>query len=390
MDHQITPLSPTGITTRQSLQIFSNYLVNVWERTKTPYGLDEALESVRKPNVTQQETEETRRQDTAAIFLDCGFQAWLAYYLATHLQARHYKGRRFVVETITAFDLLSLEDRTQVAEAVAAIECHATVKNAIRKLMASPKRRRKSLEHLHTRFDNVSSDVKGLCGEARLPTLATESVIASLGSVVEEPSYTINAIDSTTTVHADSPGSPTETQPPPAQEQTCTYASYHGIMAIFPPYICSALNSKDGKADVTMGFPHVRHYGLKPYCLMSLVIKASEIPYIVMRLFKVHIGTGEGIRHFVLENGGRLLPVSGFQFQGALDGDIVGLLGSKISKAIAESPVREGELAEGIVATRCVSMSFGRSPQDNGVLNLSLGLTDGIWMKNALFTGDSS
>ena len=159
-------------------------------------------------------------------------------------------------------------------------------------------------------------------------------------------------------------------------------------MDIFPPYICGATSTKDGRADVTMGFPYIRRYGLKPYCLMSLVIKASEVAFIAMQLFKVHIGTGDGIRQFVLTNGGRLLPVPGFQFQGSLDSDIDGLLGPKISKAIAESPVREEELAEGIVATRCVSMSFTRDPQDDGILNLSLGLTDGLWMKKKLYTED--
>lgn len=157
-------------------------------------------------------------------------------------------------------------------------------------------------------------------------------------------------------------------------------------MAIFPPYMCGAISPKEGRADVTMSFPYVRSYVLKPYCLMSLVIKASEVPYIAMRLFKAHIGTGDGVRHFVLDNGGRLLPVNGFHFQGSLDSDIDGLLGSKISKAIAESPVREQEYAEGIVATRCVTMSFSRDTQDSGVLNLSLGLTDGLWMKNKLYT----
>ncbi|KAK3328701.1 hypothetical protein B0T19DRAFT_197786 [Cercophora scortea] len=115
------------------------------------------------------------------------------------------------------------------------------------------------------------------------------------------------------------------------QEQTCAHASYRGIMGIFPPYMRGAINPKDGSADVTMVFPLVRRNGLTPYCLVSLVIKANEVAFIVMQLFKAHIGTGDEIRYFVLPNGGRLLPRPGFQFQGSLDSDIHGLLGHKIS-----------------------------------------------------------
>ncbi|KAH6988414.1 hypothetical protein EDB80DRAFT_730072 [Ilyonectria destructans] len=97
------------------------------------------------------------------------------------------------------------------------------------------------------------------------------------------------------------------------QEQTYSHASYRGIMDIFPPYMCGTISPKDGRADVTMLFPHIRSYGSKKhYCLMSLVIKASEVPFIAMRLFKEHIGTGDGVRRFVLDKGGGLLPVNGF------------------------------------------------------------------------------
>ena len=137
-----------------------------------------------------------------------------------------------------------------------------------------------------------------------------------------------------------------------------------------------------------MSFPVIRRNGPTPYCLVSMVIKASEVMYIAMQLFAVHIGVENGVRHEVLSNGGRSNPPS-FHYQGSLECDIDKLLGPKISKAIAGSPVREEELAQGIVATRCVTMSFAVDAQASGILNLSLGLSDGVSMRDKLYRDET-
>jgi hypothetical protein len=157
-------------------------------------------------------------------------------------------------------------------------------------------------------------------------------------------------------------------------------------MQFFPPYICGAVSAKDGKANVTMDFPRDTKHGLKLHCLMSLDIKASEIPFITWRLFHVRIDTGDdGLRHQVLANGGRGLAREGFQFQGSLDHDIDSVLGPEMAKAIAKSPVREAELDAGITATRCVTIYFSGNPLRSGILNLSLGLEHGLKMREKLF-----
>lgn len=141
-DHQFT-LPNAESTISASLRIFTDCLLKKWTRIKTPYGLDEALGSVNKTDVTQLDAGEAARQETSVIFLNSGFQAWLAYFLVTHNQGRHYSGQKVTAETIRAFDQLPREDRIRVAAAVASTESHATVKDAIRKLTASQKRRRK-------------------------------------------------------------------------------------------------------------------------------------------------------------------------------------------------------------------------------------------------------
>ncbi|KAK3377674.1 hypothetical protein B0H63DRAFT_435878 [Podospora didyma] len=344
-----------------SLEIFKNYLVLEWERTKTPYGLDESLESIAK-NEPSSDPNEAAQRETARIFLKCGFRAWLAHFLATHHQGYHYKGQRSEKETINAFHQLPHEDRTNVAAAVASIDCHATVQAAIDKLMHKPKRRRKFAQ----------------------PPLRPTST-AMTASTTATTATTATA--TTAALETSSLGGSTTTLTP--EEQMCTRASFLGVMDIVPPYICGAISPKDGAADVTMSFPVIRRNGLTPYCLVSMAIKATEVTHIAMQLFPIHIGMEDGIRYMVLSNGGRFYPPS-FHFQGSLESDIDRLLGCTISKAIAGSPVREEELAQGIVATRCVTMSFAVGAQEGGVLNLSLGLSDGVWMRDKLYRDETT
>ncbi|KAI8710905.1 hypothetical protein NCS52_01519200 [Fusarium sp. LHS14.1] len=405
-----------------SYRSFTARLQQQWPRTKAPYGLDEALKALQptlRGAATNQGEDHRRRLETEVIFLQAGFQAWLAYFLTVHHQGQHYTGQQETRETVEAFRHLSSEDRTKVAKELAGFKCHETVEKAIQKLMESRKRQRL----INGTYDEESPDyatnatISSLLsvGES-LPltdsamgasTIHTNTTMSRLPSIVESlppaddamgastthPNTTIWSLpptDGAMTVSTTSGtlGSKPASDPATAfkQAQQCTLGSYRGLMDFFPPYLCSAVPAKDGKADVTMDFPHATKHGLKLHCLMSLVIKASEVPYITLRLFHVHIGVGDdGIRHEVLPNGGRGLARKGFQFQGSLDDDIDSILGPKMVKAIAQSPVREAELGVGIAATRCVTINFSDNPLDSGILSLSLGLEYGLKMRKKLF-----
>jgi hypothetical protein len=353
-----------------------------------PYGLDQALDSLRDPS----HPSNLARRETATIFLDCGFKAWLAYFLATHYHGHHFKGQKANTEAINAFDQLSRQERTAVAVAVASISCHATVDEAIQRLMENPKRRREYLQYLLNPPSNTSSGLAHSANAALQPSptilqTAVESPPHPNGAMqppqtTDRPLYSNGAIPTSTSATHENNASNSST------EQTLEYASWCGMMDVFPGYMCSVINSRNGCADVTMSFPVVAR-GLKPYCLLSLVIKANQVEFIAWRLFQSHIRTEDGVRHFVLPNSGRLVPPS-FQFQGSLAHDINDLLGPEVGKAIAGSPVREEEVLQGIVATRCVSMTLTIRSQDNGILNLSLNLTDGLSMKRKLYPESES
>ncbi|KAJ4031947.1 hypothetical protein NW753_010597 [Fusarium oxysporum] len=365
-------------------KLFTTPLQKPWTRTKTPYGLDDALTALRSEKQLATDQEQAKR-DTEKIFLKAGFQAWFAYFLANRDQYHHPR-QTSNHQTLQAFHDLSTDDRAKVAIAIAGIKCHETVEAAIESLMANRKRQNETR-------DEESSDCATNATMSSLPsadstmtasTTHTNTTIPSLRSAIAG----LPPTDAVVTV-PDTPGTLEFNGDPAAafiQAQQCTLGSFQGLMDLFPPYICGAVAAKDGKANITMDFPHATKHGLKLHCLMSLVIKASEIPFITWRLFHVHISTGDdGIRHQILPNGGRGIARQGFQFQGSLDGDIDSVLGSDMVKAIGKSPVREAELGVGITATRCVTISFSDNPLDNGILNLSLGLEHGLKMREKLF-----
>ncbi|KAF1999574.1 hypothetical protein P154DRAFT_523132 [Amniculicola lignicola CBS 123094] len=122
---------PDEYVIEDSIQIFRKYLVSEWTRTKTPYGLDAALAKATTsgPDCTER------------IFLNAGFKAWLAYFLATPGEG-HFEGRQAQVEAMAVFQNHSIKDRRLTAERVAKIIPHSTVQAAISKMLQEPKRRR--------------------------------------------------------------------------------------------------------------------------------------------------------------------------------------------------------------------------------------------------------
>jgi len=70
--------------------------------------------------------------ETSAIFLAAGFQAWLAYFVA------HCDVQASTRRTLGAFDGLPPQERTHTANRIASVECHDTVREAIRGFLDRP------------------------------------------------------------------------------------------------------------------------------------------------------------------------------------------------------------------------------------------------------------
>lgn len=119
-------------TIDECVQLLASYLTNPWQRQRAPKGFDEALTTARSESTS-----------TARVFLDAGFHAWLAYFLATEHEGRHHKGQSAKRKAITALQQFPIERQNQVAMALANVDAHPTVQSAIEDLR-HPKRRRKS------------------------------------------------------------------------------------------------------------------------------------------------------------------------------------------------------------------------------------------------------
>jgi len=122
-----------AVTIRDATAIFSRELTSVWNREKTPYGLQDSMVHARS----------APPESTSRIFYDTDFTSWLAYFLVWNKchSRSHYKGQRFDKNTLLAFDQLAIEDRQAVAAVLSNVQIQPTVQSAIERLQANSKRR---------------------------------------------------------------------------------------------------------------------------------------------------------------------------------------------------------------------------------------------------------
>lgn len=166
-------------------------------------------------------------------------------------------------------------------------------------------------------------------------------------------------------------------------------ASLPGIGKVFDPHTTRAimrLNAEDdsttpSKGAVTMVFPST---GLVD-CLLRLEIYPSEVEHLAMALFKTRIKSEDQIRHVCLKDGVILTPTPEITLSGVLDEAIAEVFGREIHEAVKACYLREKELKEGIVATKCILMILSNKPSDGAVIGLSLGLEEGVSIREELY-----
>lgn len=361
-DSQPNQDQPNQDTIGDPVEIFRKYLVSEWTRQKTPYGLDGALAdaAVSEPG------------DTGRIFLNAGFTAWVAYFLASTGES-HYEGRLVQLQAIEAFNLLPIEERELGAKRVAETVPHATVTNAIDKMLRDPKRRRL----LSPTSDQESPEQPSSTSPARSISFNVEP----LPNPTQR--YTTANLDpSQNDIHLASG----------LQQQVLSAASLQGTADLFPEYMSDAIRvdpvEGDGttcwKTAVTMSFP----YSGKVDCLMSLAIRETKVEYIAMALFKVHVDVDPAARarQVVLEHGVRLVPNPEITLQGVQKEAIIKVLGAEIYEAIKASRVCEEEQQQKPTrATRCVSMIIPSNPHLGAIINLNLSLKGGSRVRDKLY-----
>lgn len=170
-------------------------------------------------------------------------------------------------------------------------------------------------------------------------------------------------------------------------QRVITNASLQGIAKTFDPYMSGAIrkiNQKDSvlTAAVTMAFPP---WALLD-CLMSLDVLPSKVQYLAMALFKVRVESEGQIRFVSFKDGVRLVPNPELTLKGVQDEAISEVFGDGIHQAITACRMRKKELREGNKVTECVSMILTGKHDEGAILNLALGLEEGIRIRRLLYT----
>lgn len=171
------------------------------------------------------------------------------------------------------------------------------------------------------------------------------------------------------------------------QGQVVSGASIPGLLSVFPSYINGAIRRDNHEdhvtAAVTMNFPGASFGGVP--CIMTLVVEPNKVERLAMLLFRAHLeSTGES-RELVLESGTRTIPKPQLLLQGSPSDAVSQVFGPEIAGAIAATPFRKREVSEGILATRCVTMTIPHEASSAALITLTMGLEEGIGIQGRLY-----
>lgn len=130
------------------LHLFSTFLSSQWTLKRFPYKFLDSFEKARS----------AQNPNTSRIFLDAGFQAWVAYFIVKPGSA-NANGQSARRQLFASLDSVSAEDRADLAKRVNAVPPHPTVATHIESMQqqtqqlvdgpVSSKRRREYLVRWH-------------------------------------------------------------------------------------------------------------------------------------------------------------------------------------------------------------------------------------------------
>lgn len=212
---------------------------------------------------------------------------------------------------------------------------------------------------------------------------------SELSETLEDTNTVSSSSQSPRTVYDDLYGSLADTpRHGPALEMN-EYASLDGIARVFDPYISSTIRrvtiqmrqTTIIKAAVTIVFPN-RGDGVD--CLLSLDVEDWAVEYLVMVLFNAKTEWVKQTRRIILGEGIKMtIPEPDLTMTGVRHEALLAVFGTGIYRAIHDSPMRRREMQEAKQETDCVSMIL---TQIGAIINLSLGLNEGLRIRSRLYT----
>ncbi|KJZ69374.1 hypothetical protein HIM_11235 [Hirsutella minnesotensis 3608] len=331
------------------LASFLSFLSSEWTKDRLPYNF---LSSVRAARSAPS-------HDTSRIFLDCGFQAWTAYFIVKPGKA-NASGQTAQRQRFAALDSESFEARRDLANRVAAERPHPTVAKLI-----------ESMEQVaRTSEQSVAVPSKRPCTEDH--STGREFLVSPLYA---------NERPQDLPTHHDA--SHTDAVPAQAKHDITSGADIEGL-ALFPEYLRGAIrrdDAGDGKtAAVSMNFPPDIIADVD--CAMTMEILPNKVERLAILLFDAHLEMNGKVRELVLPGG---ITAIAYRLQGGRPGPVSDVFGAETVAAIESAPYRRYEVSEGTIATRCVSMSDFVDADKGAIITLTLGMREASQIFEKLF-----
>ncbi|KAF1962873.1 hypothetical protein CC80DRAFT_99430 [Byssothecium circinans] len=346
----------------EATEVCMRHLQSEWGFSKAPRLLVQQFQQARLGGET----------DTARIFLDAGFQAWFAYFLATKSSqgGSHYTGQRAEQHTISALQQLSTTDKKTVATALANTEVHATVQAAIEELT-----KRHRLQNTELSVSTSPSTTS----PTMQPVNATQDMIETASNNAAEPvPTTIMFPGNICSPPRDIPNSAIE--PPSApDQQTASHPATERIASMFSTYLRGAIRKHGDRAAVSITL-----YSHLPDGLLSLVILPSRVQYLAHELFGINVEIEGQLRYVVQANGCKLVPKPEITLEGARGEAMPQLFGEWVTRGIEANLIRIEEAKQGLPAS-CVTMHFTSNQKDDAYLHITMGSIEVYQMYETLF-----
>ncbi|KAK3369545.1 hypothetical protein B0T24DRAFT_361853 [Lasiosphaeria ovina] len=120
---------------------------------------------------------------------------------------------------------------------------------------------------------------------------------------------------------------------------------------VFPHYMCTAIVKRAGKASIMASFPSD-----PASCRLVFDISATEVQHVAKELFGIHIQVVNGRRRLLYENGPTVKINRSVTLAGTAGASIDNLYGQMVGDAFRHSPRRMEEISMGELLSKCLEM----------------------------------
>lgn len=333
---------------------FFEYLSAECTATRLPYSFLKAVSAARS----------APDHNTPRIFLDAGFQAWVAYFVVKPGTA-NVSGQSARRQKFTALDILSVKERANLAKRVNDVPAHPTVTNRVQSMERMARQSEQSVPSKRRRRYPAREHRDG----ALTAKPGTEDHCVEPEELVSPPYTSDSPQNDIRLYHGVSQATLNSTSP-----QEITSGADIDELDLFPEYLRGAIRRDDAgdrrTAAVSMNFPY--NIIADVDCAMTMEVMPNKVERLALLMFNAHLETNGKVREIILPGGLKVIPT---RLQGSPPESVITVFGPMTAAALESAPYRKLEVLEAgpRVATRCVTMSDCSEADKGAIITLTLG-----------------